>query len=652
MIGFRQLPGLALVGVIACAAPPGPEPELVPSVNWSVSIGDAGGSRWSPLSDIDTSNVATLVPAWSWNTHERVRRDPGTGMWLPGGSFQSTPLAINDTLYLSTPYARAVALDGVTGRQLWQFDPDVTRWGPTQNAHALFSHRGLATWTDGVERRVYLTARWKLWALDASTGAPITDFGSRGSVDLSADLLWPTDPAHLTTSSPPAIWGDLLIVGSAIGDEMVFDRDPPGHVQAYDARTGRRVWRWDPMDGGSDREWDKGAATRTGHTNVWSFITVDTVRGLVYLPVSAPSNDWYGGGRPGDNRWSQSLVCLDARTGTQLWARQLVHHGLWDYDPAAPPTLATVQVNGRTREIVALAGKNGFLMVLDRVTGEPIWPIEERPVPGSDVPGERASPTQPFPTWPLPFARQGVTLDDANDLLPDVADSARAFLGRVRVGPLYTPPSIEGTVVMPGWIGGAGWGGTTLDPARGVLYVKASNLPILARLVRDSSDRRQTGADYRIADGAPSTAATVTVSFRDWRFRRRSVKFPITKPPYGTLTAIDLNTGRHLWQVVVGDPPERARHPRLARSDRPPMGVAGPAGAVATAGGLLFLTGGGSTLFALRASTGETLWQYDLGQPAVANPMTYRTRHGEQLVAVATGSGSQARLQVFTLPKE
>lgn len=624
------------------------------SVDWPVAIGDEAGARWSALSDIDTVNVVRLVPDWSWSTGEEVRRDPQTGQQLDGGEFQATPIAINDTLYVSTPYSRAVALDGVTGKQYWQFDADVTQWGPYPNGHSLFSHRGLAVWSDTMERRVFLTARWKLWALDARTGIPVRSFGANGSVDLSAGLRWRTDSTNVTTSSPPAIWHDLVIVGSSIGDEMIFKRDPPGHVQAYDARTGARVWQWDPVPPSGERretDWLDGSAENTGHSNVWSFITVDSARGLVYLPVSAASNDWYGGARLGDNRWSESLVCLDARTGRQLWARQLVHHGLWDYDLAAPPTLATVQINGFPRDIVAQAGKTGFLYVLDRVTGEPIWPIEERAVPPSDVPGERTSPTQPMPTWPLPFAKQGLTMDDANNVLPDVEDSAKAFLARVKLGPQFTPPSIEGTIVSPGWIGGAGWGATALNPVKGVLYIKSTNEPILAKLVRDTSGG-DGAPEFRIANGSPRDAARVSVSYRDHFLRRRVISFPISKPPYGTLTAIDLSNGKHLWQVVVGDPPERARHPKLRRSNGPPMGVAGPAGGLVTAGGLIFLTGGGTTLFALRESDGAVLWQYDLGQIANSNPMTFRTRSGRQMVGIATGKGQVARLQLFVLPEE
>jgi quinoprotein glucose dehydrogenase len=647
---------LALAGFgSACA--PAAETGVVEAegarVEWPVAIGDAGGARYSALADIDTSTVHRLQPAWRWHAQERLRYDPGTGEALAAGTFQATPVMLGDTLYLSTAYSRAVALDATTGRELWAFDPDVTRWGPTASSHALFSHRGVAVWSDTTERRVFLAARWRLWALDARTGKPIPTFGVDGAADLSADLRWPVNRIEVSSSSPPAIWRDVVIVGSAIGDDLIYAGDPPGHVQAFDARSGRRLWRWDPIPPASDpahASWEDSAAARTGHANVWSFITVDTARGLVYLPVSAASNDWYGGDRLGDNRWSESLVCLDARTGEQRWAQQLVHHGLWDYDPAAPPTLATVTVNGVPRDVVAQAGKTGFLYVYDRVTGEPIWPIEERAVPASDVPGERASPTQPFPTWPAPFVTQGVTLDDANDVLPDVRDSSLAFMRRHRLGAIFTPPSLDGTLVVPGWIGGAGWGATSLDPVRGVLYIKSTNRAALAKLARDSTGVGRPR--YRLADPIPDRAATVRVVVRDWTMRRRMVRFPVTKPPYGTLTAIDLSTGTQRWQVVVGDPPERERHPALARSKAPPMGAPGPSGGLSTAGGLLFITGGSNRLFAIDAADGATRWSHALGRASHANPMTYRTRDGRQFIVVASGAGSDAVLQAFTLDQE
>jgi len=637
----------SLLLAAGCSAPVNtnaPSANL-PAVDWPVSIGDAGGMRWSPLDDVDTATVGRLRPVWTWQANERRRFDPGTGMPLDAGTFQATPVAIGDTLYLSTGFSRAVALDASTGQELWSFDPDVTRWGPSATSHSVFSHRGVAVWSDGVNRRVFLPARWKLWALDASTGRPIESFATHGAADLSVDLRWPTNPLEINSTSPPAIWRDLVIVGSAIGDDIIYERDAPGHVQAFDARTGQRVWRWDPMLP------EDAAVQRTGHANVWSFITVDTARGLVYLPVSAASNDWYGGARLGDNRWSESIVCLDARTGRQLWMRQLVHHGLWDYDPAAPPTLATVTINGTPRDIVAQAGKTGFLYVFDRVTGEPIWPMEERVVPPSDVPGEMASPTQPFPTWPAPFARQGITLGDANDVLPEVKDSSLAILSRYQLGGIFTPPSVRGTVVSPGWIGGAGWGATSLDAARGVLYVKATNMPALAALVPDSSGR--PGAPrYRIRDRDPQGALTFPVLARDWFWRTRRVRFPVTKPPYGTVTAIDLSNGAHLWQRPVGDPPERFRHPALARSKAPMMGAPGPSGGLNTAGGLLFVTGGGRSLLALSAKDGRVLWSHDLKRASHANPMTFRNRDGRQFLVVASGSGSNAVLQAFTLASE
>ncbi len=573
-------------------------------------------------------------------------------MALPAGSFQASPVALGDTLYLSTAYARAVALDGATGRMLWNFDPDVTRWGPNSSSHSVYSHRGVAVWRDSVGRRVFLAARSRLWALDAGSGRPIPSFGRDGAADLASDLLWPVNPIEVNSTSPPAIWRDMVIVGSAIGDDIIYRGDPPGHVQAFDARSGKRLWRWDPIPPPGDparASWGGDAAERTGHANVWSFITVDTARGLIYLPVSAASNDWYGGDRPGDNRWSESLVCLDARTGRQLWAQQLVHHGLWDYDPAAPPTLATVVINGIRRDIVAQAGKTGFLYVYDRVTGAPIWPIEERAVPASDVPGEHASATQPVPTWPAPFARQSLTLDEANDVLPEVHDSAVAFLQRYRLGGLFTPPSVQGTVLMPSWIGGAGWGATSLDPVHNVLYVKSSNIPILARLTPDTSGRARRG----IGSPIPSRSCGQRAH------RRSRLDIPAAARSLSrhqaTVRHAHGDRSRDRRAAVAGDggrSPGAGASSRVGAPDVPPMGVSGPSGGLTTAGGLIFLTGGGSQLLAIRATDGSLRWSFDLRREAMANPMTYRTRDGRQFVVVATGGGSDAVLRAFTLAPE
>jgi 4-amino-4-deoxy-L-arabinose transferase-like glycosyltransferase/outer membrane protein assembly factor BamB len=390
-----------------------------PALGWGSFGADPGGTRYSPLADIDRSNVAQLQPAWIWPTDERPWHNPSGDRDPYPGRFEVTPLMIGDTLYLTTPFHRLVALDAETGRLFWSFDPQAYlrgqpfgRWG--------FVHRGVATWTDGQTRRLLYASRGRFYAVNSTTGKLIQSFGRDGVVDLVEALGWAGNPDHLDNTSPPVVYRDLVIVGSSIGDEITYTGDPPGAVIAFDARTGRREWifRTIPAPGEDGYETWGGGTHGKGHVNVWAPMTVDTARGLVFAPVGAAGNDWYGAARPGANLFSESLVALDARTGKRVWHFQTVHHGLWDYDLAAPPVLATVRQHGRMVDLVAAAGKTGFLYVFERATGRPVWPIVERPVPPSDVPGERASPTQPFPTWPKPFTRQGIHRERRGGLHP------------------------------------------------------------------------------------------------------------------------------------------------------------------------------------------------------------------------------------------
>ncbi|MEN8182475.1 MAG: pyrroloquinoline quinone-dependent dehydrogenase [Myxococcota bacterium] len=615
---------------------------------WPSYGGDPEGTKFSPLAQINRDNVDRLQLVWTWETGEEPiprYKTPARGQdAVRPGPFEATPLMIGDTLYLSTPYNRVVALDADTGTDLWSYDPRAWEWGRVYQS-ADFMHRGVATWSDGRERRIFINSRWRLIALDAKTGEPIRSFGGDGEVDLTAGLAWPVmTRLHYSQTSPPAVFEDLVIVGSGVPDYMDYRGQPPGDVQAFDARTGEQVWSFHtiPQEGelGNDT-WEDGSWSHTGSTNVWGPMTVDDERGLVYLPVSTPASDFYGGHRKGDNLFAESIVCLDARTGERVWHFQTVHHGLWDYDLSAPPNLVTITVEGRTIDAVVVLGKTGFAYVFDRVTGEPVWGIKERPVPASDVPGERASATQPFPTKPEPFSKQGFGLDDLIDFTPELRAKAMEVVQGYRLGPLFTPPSLEGTIVT-GEAGGANWGGGAFDPRTGVLYVRSTELPTLMRLGKPDPgdaevDYARTGASLlEVAEGVP-----------------------INKPPYATVTAIDLNAGEHLWQVPLGDSPQIRDHPLLRGIDLPRLGVfkwpphgifAGP---LATAGGLVFISGGAFELYALDGDTGETLWAGDLGgSRGLSNPMTYRTRAGRQYVVVATsGEGNtDSKLVAFALP--
>jgi len=618
-----------------CRAAPEAEKQ---GVEWPVYGGDSGGMKYSPLTQINRDNVQRLELAWTWKTGEEPILGPrrpirGEDVWP--GEFQATPLMISDTLYLSTPYNRVVALDANTGTELWSYDPRAYEWGPYH-----FTHRGVATWTDGKERRVFINSRWRLIALDASTGEPIPTFGQDGEVDLTKDLIWEVyTRLHYRNSSPSVVYKDLVIVGnSGISDSRVYRRHPPGDVQAFDVRTGERVWSFHtiPQEGEFGNEtWEDGSWSYAGNTNVWGPFTVDPERGLVYLPVSAPLSDFYGGHRKGDNLFSQSIVCLDANTGERVWHFQIIHHGLWDYDLSAPPNLVTIQVDGRTIDAVVVLGKTGFAYVFDRVTGEPVWPIEERPVPQSDVPGEGASPTQPFPTKPPPFSKQGFTLEDVIDFTPEVRSMAIERIKDYRLGPIFTPPSLEGTVTMPWWAGGANWGGAAVDPESGVIYVRSTNLAWLVKLAKPEPGEAEF--DYVFEPNV-------------WNQLEVADELPINKPPYAELTAIDLNAGEHVWQVPLGDSPGIRNHPLLRGLELPQLGaVYGRSGPLVTRGGLVFVSGG-SELYAIDKTNGETLWQVHLEGGGYGNPMTYETSSGRQFVVIATGE-EDATLMAFALPQ-
>lgn len=622
---------------------------------WPFYGADQGGTKYSTLDDINRQNVGALTVAWEWTPNERALDEFGTRP----GNFQNTPLMIDNVLYVSTPYNQVAALDAESGRQLWIFDPKAYEDGQPPNGTG-FVHRGVAAWRDGDKLRIFLNSRYRLICLDAQTGTPVSTFGEKGAVDISRGLVWSIEKRHYTQTSPPVVYRDLVILGNGVGDRLVYKNDPPGDIRAFDARTGRQVWsfRTIPQPGEFGHEtWEGESSKFTGHTNAWAPLTLDETRGLLYVPVGTPSNDFYGGRRPGAGLFGESLVCLDAATGRRKWHYQIVRHGVWDYDPPSPPNLVTISPHGKPIDAVVQLTKQGFAFVFDRVTGEPVWPIEDRPVAPSDVPGEVLWPTQPYPSKPPAFTEQGVTLDDAFDLTPELKAEAQAALKTYRLGPLYTPPSAEGTLMRPGVIGGANWGGGAFDPETGLLYLKSSNQPSIARVIRADRSASNPRASEVDADMVGDLSASTSFVPRDVTYEGRDqagLALPLLKPPYGHLVAIDLNAGAIAWRVPFGDNPQLRTHPVLSGVKLPEqLGVAAAPGVIVTRGGLVFAGGGDLALHAVDKDTGKELWRAPLPRRVTGTPMTYRSRSGRQFVVAATSAGPDAALVAFALgPKD
>jgi quinoprotein glucose dehydrogenase len=628
--------GLVLM-VVLLARGPGAQLQQQAPGDWPHYAGDQAASHYSLLDEITAANVDRLRVVWEWKPGEAPIEEFGTRP----GAFQNTPLMIDGVLYVSTPYNQVAALDATTGREIWRFNPEAYRDGQPASGQG-FIHRGLAAWRNGDHLRIFLNTRYRLIALDAKSGRPVADFGTNGEVDLSQGLVWPVNRKHYSNTSPPVVYRNLVILGNGVGDRLMYKNDPPGDVRAFDARTGKMVWTFHtiPQRGEfGNNTWDDGSWQFTGHTNVWAPMSLDEARGLLYLPVSTPSNDYYGGRRPGANLFAESIVCLDANTGVRKWHFQFVHHGLWDYDPAAAPNLVTMTVEGKRIDAVVQLTKQGWAFVFDRVTGRPVWPIEERRVPSSDVPGESAWPTQPFPTRPPAFESQGVTLDDAFDATPELKAAALEELKKYKLGPIYTPPSLQGTVALPGVWGGANWGGGAFDPETGRLYVKTTRSPSIFRIVRFEQG---TQAKDRVDEVDAEWVMRSPSAFVDG--------VPLLKPPYAHLVALDLNRGDIAWKVPFGDAPELRALPTLQGVPLPDrLGAAGPPGAFVTKGGLVFIGGNDWALTAFDKATGREVWRHVLPRQATATPMTYRAPNGRQMIVIATGRGEDTALVAFAL---
>jgi quinoprotein glucose dehydrogenase len=606
-------------------------------VEWPVYGGSLAAQHYSPLDQIDARNVKDLKIAWRWYA--------GNFGPTPEQKSETTPLMIDGVLYATAGATRnVVAIDAGSGETLWIWRPsDGERF---RTAPRRTSGRGVAYWRGGEDKRVLtVTPGFYLWALDADTGLPVREFGEAGVVDLRRGLRGPMDNVEAGSSSPPLVVGDVVVVGPAggVGARPNAKAQVKLDVRGFDARTGRLLWTFHTIpergEFGYDTWLTPGSAEYTGNAGVWGPMSSDPELGLVYLPVEGATSDMYGGERHGNNLFGNSLVALDVKTGERVWHRQLVRHDIWDWDNPTAPILLDVTVGGRPVKAVVQLTKQAFAYAFDRATGEPLWPIEERAVPKSDVPFEWTAATQPFPTKPAAYDRQGVGEDDLVDFTPAIKAAALEAVRGLRMGPMFTPPSLldapdgtRGTLVLPHYGGGANWEGGAADPETGMLYV-ASQTSLTVFAVSAAGDR--SDIRYLFVNGeAP-----------------RPMGLPLVKPPYGRITAIDLNSGEHRWMAVNGDTPDDIKsNPALAGLTIPPTGKASRAVLLATKT-LLFAGegyGGAPMLRAYDKATGAVVAELPLPGAASSKPMTYML-NDKQYIVLAVGRDTPAELVAFAL---
>ena len=631
---------------------------------WTSYSGDPGSTKYAPLDQINGDNVARLKVAW-----QRPSVDPGISSrstdFSSSNNFRATPLMIGGVLYSPNGVGLVEAFHPGTGKTLWVQEPFGDEPGQGLRGD---SARGLAYWSNGDDRRLFGVRGEYLVALDPRTGKPVAGFGEQGRINLRPGL-GPRANQYAWTGAPQ-VCRDVVIVGLGLGNS-VSDRPmhmeaPPGVVQAFDVVTGKPRWTFNPIPRPGEvgnESWENDSWSYSGNANLWSLISADEEQGLAYLPLTAPTNDMYGGHRLGDNLFANTLVCIKCLTGERVWHYQIVHHDLWDFDLPAAPILADIRVDGRPTKAVVQLTKQAFAFVFDRTTGKPVWPIEERPVPASDTPGERTARTQPFPTRPPAFDRQGVSPDDVIDFTPELHAEALALLQHYRIGPLFTPPTlrgdgpdgIRGTIQLPGSVGGGDWQGGAFDPETGMLYVPSITGPFTADIIK----------------GDPKTSNLRYVSgTRAWTAGPQGL--PLLKPPYGRITAIDLNTGTQAWMVPNGEGPRN--HPLLKPLNLPWLGNPGRSAPLVTKT-LLFVGegdpimaalgsrlrpemnpalvpgAGGRKFRAYNKATGAMLWETELPAGTTGAPMSYMFE-GKQyvVVAVAGTEAGSAQFVALSLP--
>jgi quinoprotein glucose dehydrogenase len=613
--------------------------------DWSYYSGTQAGTRYSKLDQINRDNVAKLKLAWTYRTGDAERYGD---VLLPRQSLENTPILIEGSLIVCSALGRVMALDPETGTQRWEFDP-FKYFGAADFSNASFPKcRGVTPWRDSRApagaacqiRLIYGNWRFRAYAIDARTGKPCTDFGNGGEVVFDPGRQLDPDE-YIVIPAPPAVVGDVVVFGSSISDSIRAD-SLSGKVRALDARTGAVRWEFDPIprDPGDPAaaSWQGDSAQTSGNANVWTMMAVDEERDLVFLPTTSPSNDFYGGTRPGNNHYADSLVALRGSTGELVWHFQIVHHDIWDYDLPAQPILIDLPRGGVTVPAVVQLTKQGLVFVLNRETGVPVFPVEERPVPQDPVAGEWLSPTQPFPTAPPPLVAQGISPDDAWGFTPLDRWMCRRKIESLRYGPIYTPPSLQGTIFMPSALGGANWGGGAFDPERKLLVVNTQHIASILKLVpsgnKDSNDAgMQTlgeHTDIVTGVGFPQRGSPYAVQF-DTLLSPLGV--PCTEPPWGRLSAVDLVQGTIRWQVALGSIEKLAPVPLPLAMGTPNLG-----GAIITAGGVVFIGAAlDNKLRAFDIETGAVLWEQKLPAGAQATPMTYSSNGRQYVIICAAG---------------
>ncbi len=662
--------GAALWMAGAWAAAQNRNPPTTAQGEWSTYGGDLGSSKYSPLDQITKDNFSRLRIAWRAKSPDASLSMslPGGGEWTAGpneifaelkridpkrwrdgappfvSNFKATPLMVGGVLYLNSPSSVGAAIDAATGATRWVYNPKSYESGTTTMS-ARWNERGVAYWTDGKEERIFWgTGDGYLIAVDAKTGRPCDDFGKNGRVDLmdglprakrgERDFL---NALTYSVQSPPLVVRDVVLTPASISSYIINKEQIPGWLRAFDVHTGKVKWTFHtvPRPGEYGIEtWKDDSWAYAGKATVWSMMSADPELGYVYVPTNTTAPDFYGGHRHGNNLFAESILCLDVETGKRVWHFQTVHHGLWDYDNPAAPTLMNITVDGRPVKALAQITKQGFVYAFDRVTGKPLWPIEERAVPPSDIPGEEASPTQPFPTKPAAFEYQGATIDDLVDFTPAIRAMAVEAVKGFKLGPLFTPPSLAGTIQRPSSGGGGNWGGAAVDPETGILYVPSRNAWSVNGLA------------------LPDPALHGNLKYMEARGSVTPPRMPqglqLFKPPYSRMTAIDMSKGEHIWMTPTGNGDRLRNNPLLKPLNLPPLGGdSTAAGPLLTKTLLIYpLSAGGSNngprLVAYDKASGKELASTDLPGIALGTPMTYRLG-GKQYIAL-TVSGRPGEL--------